>query len=963
MNRPNLDCQPTQHTSKVCDISVSHNGEYIASCAADGRLHISGLYETSENSSPRYLRGVKVNSVALNPHFSHANSKSRAVVIATCNITLYERGIRGYNDTVIYSQPDEIEQVRWYGNIIAWISYAGVRLYDSRRKQRFGFIQSSRVSDSTSALQRSTRLNCGLWWKATDVLLCYWPKVFKECSISSRRTPQVAGRPNGDDSVSIRSSVAESVRTMNGGNMSVRSGSHSSAFDAGSVVNGSKPVSSHHFQVSTSKSVVIHNNEYKNACLTICGIAPYHQHPDDVELMVVLAYDEDPGIVGDDRLLIIILRMSREDVAFEEVSRESVPVRNPDGTLQPTEVSLEYAHDDNVYYIVTPRDVICARPFDEDDRIDWLIKQDDYAKAAALVARIASNVGPRRHTVNSVQLLHAQQLVRAGQFAQAASECYKLCAREPSKWPEMARFFESHNALRYLGQYVPAHGGEYRHPLGEIIQCSYFTPHIFRVCLDHPLENVWYEQILCDFLNHSEYAEFLRFIKLWSSDRYNTKTIIATLYALTEFNVSRPPELLQALAYLYCHTAQYENALNIMLQTKDIAVFELIRANKLHRYVVQHRLVRDLFDIDASEAVMDEFATKLDECPVDAVVAQLSEVPQHALQYLDRLSVRNHQHHDAGRAHYNLQVRLYAKYEPKKLLHFLKHAVGYDMAEALSECKRHQLIDEQIYLLGRMGSANEALDIILTHLKEIDRAIEFCKDYNDEDLWALLIDRSVNNPDFIRVLLTTTGTHASPIVLIQRIEHGLKIDGLRDALAQMLRDYKLQKGLLEGVKNVFVTDSRQLLERKAAMRRRGVAVSSSGKCHFCKVRQDNAAGLVSHSNGGGRVGGRDGGGSSSYDVEVESVTRVFRRTLSVLQAPFAASSSSPALATGSGSRSSSTVQAEATRSFSDVRVYNCRHVFHDDCCCARANAANSTTSADFCVLCGLAADRVGSGVR
>ena len=47
-------------------------------------------------------------------------------------------------------------------------------------------------------------------------------------------------------------------------------------------------------------------------------------------------------------------------------------------------------------------------------------------------------------------------------------------------------------------------------------------------------------------------------------------------------------------------------------------------------------------------------------------------------------------------------------------------------------------------------------------------------------------------PYFVTVLLRNIGTHVDPTVLIQKIEDGVVITGLRDSLVQIMLDYRLQ---------------------------------------------------------------------------------------------------------------------------------------------------------------------------
>ena len=60
------------------------------------------------------------------------------------------------------------------------------------------------------------------------------------------------------------------------------------------------------------------------------------------------------------------------------------------------------------------------------------------------------------------------------------------------------------------------------------------------------------------------------------------------------------------------------------------------------------------------------------------------------------------------------------------------------------------------------------------------------------DLWHDLIDFSIDKPYFVHVLLHNIGTHVDPRILIERIENGREIPGLRDSLVQIMHDYQLQ---------------------------------------------------------------------------------------------------------------------------------------------------------------------------
>lgn len=117
-------------------------------------------------------------------------------------------------------------------------------------------------------------------------------------------------------------------------------------------------------------------------------------------------------------------------------------------------------------------------------------------------------------------------------------------------------------------------------------------------------------------------------------------------------------------------------------------------------------------------------------------------------QYLDEFDKID----NSGRFHWKL-VNLYAKYHHDKLLSFLKRSNNYPIQEALDICKRELFYPEMVYLLGRMGNTMEALSIIIHKLKDIQMAINFCKENDDMDLWNDLINQSIDKPQIMTKLL------------------------------------------------------------------------------------------------------------------------------------------------------------------------------------------------------------------
>lgn len=70
-----------------------------------------------------------------------------------------------------------------------------------------------------------------------------------------------------------------------------------------------------------------------------------------------------------------------------------------------------------------------------------------------------------------------------------------------------------------------------------------------------------------------------------------------------------------------------------------------------------------------------------------------------------------------------MQVELYADYSPGQLMAFLVSSQWYPLEAALKVCQDRGLVREQVFILGRMGSAAQALHLIIQHLADIPQVL------------------------------------------------------------------------------------------------------------------------------------------------------------------------------------------------------------------------------------------------
>ncbi|KAI9813686.1 MAG: Vacuolar protein sorting-associated protein 41 [Thelocarpon impressellum] len=151
----------------------------------------------------------------------------------------------------------------------------------------------------------------------------------------------------------------------------------------------------------------------------------------------------------------------------------------------------------------------------------------------------------------------------------------------------------------------------------------------------------------------------------------------------------------------------------------------------------------------------------------------------------------------------SLAVETFAEYDRALLMEFLKASQSYEFEKAYAVCEQRSYVPELVYLLSKTGQTKRALFLIIDRLADVSQAISFAKSQADPDLWNDLLEYSMDKPRFIRGLLEEVGTAIDPIQLVRRIPKGLEIEGLRDGLSRMIREYEIQHSISAGVARVL----------------------------------------------------------------------------------------------------------------------------------------------------------------
>jgi hypothetical protein len=488
-------------------------------------------------------------------------------------------------------------------------------------------------------------------------------------------------------------------------------------------------------------------------------------------------------------------RYSPQDEEFKtmpEVARDKLLPRGY-SYCRCTEYHLEQVMNgnENRFYVLTPIDIILAQKTDANDHIDWLIRKKQFKEAMDFAEDPANTklLQPTKLKETGIQFIY--HLLKVHKYNEAARKCSDvLGVNDTQRWEDLIYHFIDKGVLSIILPFIPK-----RKP---------------------QLSKAIYEMVLNYFLINDT-QELYKIIQDWPTDLYDSNVI---MNAITEKlkNEQDNRDLLKVKAKLFEDNSEPDKALAIYLRLGDTEVFDLIRKKNLYIALIDHiEYLMTLGDKELNETVELLVEFRQDgSLPPSKVVKKLESFkPETNWEYylhcyLDKLFDKDPK---AGSEYHERQVQLYADYNKKKLLPFLRACNDIPLQKALDICSSRNLYEAMVFLLDRMGNPVAALDIIVRKLHDVDKAIAFVRENDDEELWDNLIKLSKQYPNFITGLLRNAGTHIDPTKLIKEIPNELRINDLGTSLVKLLNDYQLQVNLREGCRKILVKDSHNLMEK------------------------------------------------------------------------------------------------------------------------------------------------------
>ncbi|PIO74484.1 hypothetical protein TELCIR_03503 [Teladorsagia circumcincta] len=218
--------------------------------------------------------------------------------------------------------------------------------------------------------------------------------------------------------------------------------------------------------------------------------------------------------------------------------------------------------------------------------------------------------------------------------------------------------------------------------------------------------------------------------------------------------------LYHALAHLYVHERKFDSAIKIYTNLRDQQVFAVIDKYQLFDHVKEQ--ISELMLIN-SDRTLRLLLDNEDSVPAALVMTTMARQPKVQMAYLTKLLSKNEGAEFADQA-----VRLYAEYDRKKLMPFLRKNENYQINRALEVCRQKNFVEEMILLLGKSGNHVDALDLMVRKYNQLDKAVEYCQEHDDPDLWTRLIEEVMKTPSHVAQLLHHTGSNVDPLRVIQK---------------------------------------------------------------------------------------------------------------------------------------------------------------------------------------------------
>ncbi|ORY38239.1 hypothetical protein BCR33DRAFT_741746 [Rhizoclosmatium globosum] len=498
------------HSATINDICIDTAGEFVASASDDGKVIINSLYT---HESPMFKHRRPIKCVALEPDYSRKQSRNH--VSGGTGEELVMTG-KGCGEGAVWA-------VQWRNNFIAWANDAGVKVYDVTTSQKFAYI------DRPVGSPRADLYRCNLCWKDDETLMIGWADSVKIGVVKERAKADVIVGTTGV-AVGLPAKYIEIV----------------CEFRTDFIVSGIAPLRG---QIVLLSFILNEGEDHRSV-----DVLP------------------SPGSNAPQKLLsnppeIHVVDMNGEHVANDVLSLFGYEHYRANDYRLAFLPSLTLPTD-TTFYIVSPKDIVVAKPRDLDDHIEFLVSRSRYEEALAAVESATIHKKEADGSIYqgkmgvadvlAIGLKYLGSLMDDGNYDLAAQSTPKILRTDAKLWEQWTYTFIGVNKLSILLPFIP---------FSEI-----------------QMNKACYEMILTRFLDSDEKAlhdEDVKGSRMWTGkeEGFGTGSVLVS----EDVRVLRRAGLGEGVRLLVEHTdrAPVKNIVEIL---RDSRKFMHIYLDALFRY-------------------------------------------------------------------------------------------------------------------------------------------------------------------------------------------------------------------------------------------------------------------------------------------------------------------------------------------------------------------------------------------
>lgn len=313
----------------------------------------------------------------------------------------------------------------------------------------------------------------------------------------------------------------------------------------------------------------------------------------------------------------------------------------------------------------------------------------------------------------------------------------------------------------------------------------------------------------------------------WPITIYDAQSLLVLAEDLAKSDDSG--HLASILSTLYSKLGMHVEAMDSMISRKEMKVFDYIGDHM--QYISVHLASRapklmDISEVQATKILVEQHE---DASPDDVIRALLCAAGMDEEISADDLDVKNvppewsvrfyryleklHERDQSISEYDTILVSLCSIHDPSNMSNLLQSSHSYDLESALQSCIDQNLVAEQVYVLGRMGSTIEALHLIVDNLRDVPAAVQFASECQDNTIWDELLLLGSKDGNVTSQLLEFSGNGIDAGALLDCISPEMVIPKLKEKISMAAKMSREEEALQQKCLSMLESDCALLVYR------------------------------------------------------------------------------------------------------------------------------------------------------